>query len=154
MKPGFRKSFHRSLDSKGRLMFPPEYREIVCAASDSGGFVLTGYDQCIVGRALPEWEAFKAQVNQLPDTRRAWRNLKRQVLGRAELIELDAQGRVRISQTLMHYAGLRKDVLLVGQEGKFEIWDTLRFDGLGGEDDAALDRAMEELAEKGLDFSL
>ena len=154
MKPGFRKSFHRSLDSKGRLMLPPEYRDIIYAASSSGSFVLTGYDGCIVARALPEWETFKERVNQLPDTKRVWRDLKRQVLGRAEAVELDAQGRVRISQTLMRYAGLRKDVLLVGQGGKFEIWDTQRFDDLGGGDDVALDLAMEELTQRGIDFSL
>ena len=154
MKPGFSNPYDRSLDSKGRLMLPPEYRDIVYAASSSGSFVLTGYDGCIVARVLPEWETFKEQVNQLPDTRRVWRDLKRQVLGRAEMVELDAQGRVRISQTLMRYAGLRKDVLLVGQEGKFEIWDTQRFDGLGGDDAAALDLAMEELAQSGRSFAL
>jgi MraZ protein len=154
LKPGFNNPYDRSLDSKGRLMLPPEYRDIINAAPSSGSFVLTGYDGCIVARALPEWEVFKERVNQLPDTKRVWRDLKRQVLGRAEVVELDAQGRVRISQTLMRYAGLRKDVLLVGQEGKFEIWDTQRFDGLGGDDAVALDLGMEELAQKGIDFSL
>jgi len=153
MKPSFRKSFHRSLDDKGRLMLPPEYRDIICAASGSGSFALTGFDECIVARTMPEWEVFAEQVNHLPSSNRALRDLKRQLLGRAEELELDSQGRVRISQALMRYAGLRKDVLLVGQGGKFEIWDTQRYEGLNP-GDAALDLAMKELAQSGIEFSL
>jgi MraZ protein len=153
MAAHFRGSIHRSLDSKGRLMLPPEYRDIVCASSSAGGFALTGFDECIVARTLPEWEIFAEQVKQLPSSNRALRDLKRQLLGRHEEIELDAQGRVRISQSLMRYAGLHKDVLLLGQDNKFEIWDTQRFEGLNP-GDAALDLAMKELAQGGIEFSL
>ncbi|MDR2696409.1 MAG: division/cell wall cluster transcriptional repressor MraZ [Deltaproteobacteria bacterium] len=153
MTSRFRGSIHRSLDSKGRLMLPPEYRDIICTASSSGSFVLTGFDECIVARTIPEWETFAEKVNQLPSSNRALRDLKRQLLGRHEEIVLDAQGRVRISQSLMRYAGLSKEVLLVGQGGKFEIWDTQRFEGLKP-DDAVLDLAMKELAQSGIDFSL
>ena len=153
MKPRFRKSFHRSLDSKGRLMLPPEYRDIICAASSSGSFVFTGYDECIVAYTMPEWEAFEEKTYQLQNPSRALRDFRRLVLGRAEELELDAQGRVRISQALMRYAGLGKDVVLVGQGSKFEIWDTQRFEGLK-RDDAALDLAVKELAQSGIDFSL
>ena len=155
MKARFRKVFHRSLDSKGRLMLPPEYRDIVCAASSSGSFVLTGYDECIMAYTMPEWEAFEEKMDQLPSTNRVLRDLHRQMVGRSEELELDPQGRVRISQALMRYAGLSKDVLLVGRGGKFEIWDTQRFEGLKSDDaDAALALAVKELALRGIDFSL
>ena len=153
MKTRFRKSFHRSLDSKGRLMLPPEYRDIICAASNSGSFVLTGYDECIVAYTMPEWEAFEEKMDQLPNTHRVLRDLHRQMVGRAEELELDPQGRARISQALMRYAGLSKDAVLVGRGSKFEIWDTQRFEGLKP-DDAALDLAVRELAQRGIDFSL
>jgi len=153
MMPRFRKSFHRSLDAKGRLMLPPEYRDIVCAASGSGSVVLTGYDECIVAYTVPEWEAFEEHMDHLKNTSRALRDFCRQVLGRAEELELDPQGRVRVSQALMRYAGLSKDVVLVGRGSKFELWDRQRFEGLKI-DDAALDLVVKELAQSGIDFSL
>ena len=153
MKTRFRKSFHRSLDSKGRLMLPPEYRDIIYAASSSGGVVFTGYDDCIVAYTMPGWETFEEKMDQLQNTSKVFRDFYRQTVGRAEELELDPQGRVRISQALMRYAGLSKDVVLVGQGSKFNIWDTQRFEGLKI-DDAALDLVMNELAQRGIDFSL
>ena len=153
MKPRFRKSFHRNLDSKGRLMLPPDYRDIICAASNSGSFVLTGYDECIVAYTMPEWEAFEEKIEQLKNTSRTLRDFCRQVLGRAEELELDPQGRARVSQALMRYAGLSKDVVLVGRGSKFEIWDRQRFEGIKL-DEAALDLVVRELAQSGIDFSL
>jgi len=153
MKARFRKNSHRTLDSKGRLMLPPEYRDIVCAASSSGSFVLTGYDECIVAFTMPEWEAFEEKIYQLKNSDLALRTFRRLVLGRAEELELDPQGRVRISQALARYAGLSKDVVLVGQGDRFEIWDAQRYENLKL-DDAALDRVMKELAQSGIDFSL
>jgi len=153
MKPRFRKSFHRSLDAKGRLMLPPEYRDIICAASGSGSFVLTGYDDFIVAYTMPEWEAFEEKLYQVQEPSAALSDFRRQMRGRAEELELDPQGRVRISQALMRFAGLSKDVLLVGQDSTFEIWDTQRFEGLKL-DRAARPLLAKELAQSGIEFSL
>ena len=60
----------------------------------------------------------------------------------------DAQGRVRIPQSLMREAGLQKDVMLVGMLSKFEIWDQTRFDALTLED------VSDELAASGVTISL
>ena len=153
MQAGFRKSFHRSLDSKGRLMLPPEYRDIICAASSSGSFVFTGYSKFIVAYTLPAWEVFEEKIYEVQIPSLELSKFRRQIRGRAEELELDPQGRVRVSQALMRFAGLSKDVLLVGQGGTFEIWDPQRFedDKLG---DAALGAVAHELAQSGINFSL
>ncbi len=150
MKARFRKSFHRSVDAKGRLMLPPEYRDVIVAASDTGAFVLTGYDDCIVAYTLPEWERFEDAVYNLPNPSRALRDFRRTVLGRGEELILDPQGRVRISQALMRYAGLSREAVLLGQGNRFEIWDKARFEGLKP-DSVDLDA---ELARSGIKFSL
>lgn len=154
MKPRFRKSFHRSLDSKGRLMLPPEYRDIINAASSSGSFVLTGYNKFIVAYTLPEWEAFEEGLYDVQNSSLELNNLRRQMRGRAEELDLDPQGRVRISQALMRFAELSKDVLLLGQGSTFEIWDTQRFEEGTKLDGAALGRVATELAQHGINFSL
>ena len=153
MKPRFRRSFHRSLDSKGRLMLPPEYRDIIHAASSSGGFVLTGYNKFIVVYTLPEWEVFEDQLYNVQNSSLELNNFRRQILGRAEELELDLQGRVRISQALMRFAGLSKDVFLLGKGSTFEIWDTQRFEVSTELDGTALSRVATELGQSGIPFS-
>jgi MraZ protein len=73
--------------------------------------------------------------------------------GRAEVLELDPQGRVRISQALMRFAGLSKDVFLLGQDSTFEIWDKQRFDDIKF-NAAARGLVGSELAQSGIAFSL
>ena len=51
----FRGQSYRSLDAKGRLMLPPEFRDALTAASADGTFVLTTYDGCLVGYPGPLW---------------------------------------------------------------------------------------------------
>mgnify|MGYP002316734189 CR=1 FL=1 len=51
----FRGQSYRSLDAKGRLMLPPEFRDALTAASADGTFVLTTYDGCLVGYPSPLW---------------------------------------------------------------------------------------------------
>ena len=148
MKVHFRKSFHRSLDLKGRLMLPPEYRDAVFSASSTGAFVLTGYDDCVVAYTLPDWEQLEETIYSIPNPGRAMRDFQRVVLGRAEELTLDAQSRVRVSQPLMRYAGLSRNIVLVGRGNKFEIWDAQRFENLKP-DDAAL-----EMSRNGIDLPL
>jgi len=153
MKPGFRKSFHRSLDAKGRLMLPPEYRDIICASSSAGSFVLTGYNGFIVAYTIPEWEIFEEKLYEAENPSLELSNFRRQIRGRAEELELDPQGRVRVSQALMRFAGLSKDVLVLGQGSTFEIWDTQRFEDSTRIEGAALGAVAKELAQSGIKFS-
>jgi MraZ protein len=51
---------------------------------------------------------------------RWWQRL---LVGHAEELELDAQGRILVSPALRKFAGLKKNVMLVGQGSHFELWD-------------------------------
>ena len=52
----FRGHTQRNLDSKGRVMLPPDFREIILEMSPEGKLMLTNFDDCVVGYPLPEWE--------------------------------------------------------------------------------------------------
>ncbi|CAI3226270.1 division/cell wall cluster transcriptional repressor MraZ [Desulfovibrio legallii] len=144
----FKKSLSRSLDPKGRLMLPPEYREGLCAEGGNGTFWLTAFYGRLVAYLPEDWEAVTTQLSSiaLPSPRLA--HFKTKVMGLAQELTPDAQGRVRIPQALMHEVGLEKDVMLVGMLSKFEIWDLARFNALSIEDVSA------ELAASGLNISL
>jgi MraZ protein len=58
-------------------------------------------------------------------TRADIRNYKRLFYGRAERVDLDSQGRIRIPDRLVAFANLQKDVVLIGVHDHVEIWDTV-----------------------------
>jgi MraZ protein len=49
--------------------------------------------------------------------------LQRLLVGHAEDIALDNAGRLLVSPVLREFAGLEKDVMLVGQGSHFELWN-------------------------------
>lgn len=148
MKALFRKSLNRSLDPKARLMLPPEYRDVITSSSEEGHFVLTSFYGRLVGYTLADWEKNVDQFSHLKFPSAKLSHFISKVLGLAEEVTLDAQGRVRIPGPLLRAGNLHKDVVVVGLGRKFEIWDQERFEALETEDVA------EELASSGIDISL
>lgn len=144
----FRKSHSRSLDAKGRLVLPPEYREALAALTPDARFVVTGFQGKLVAYTIEDWEKNLEQFARLRQPSLKVSRFRSKILGLAEEMTPDAQGRVRLSQPLLREAGLSKDVVLVGIERTFEIWDQARFDELETED------VSEELAASGLDITI
>lgn len=145
----FRGRSFRNPDSKGRLMLPPEFRGILSSRSEQGRVVLTTYDGCIVGFPLPDWEEFEETMNRIKNPPRNVRDFRRLVLGGAEEMALDAQGRVRLSREQMQYAGIEREVVLVGQGTRFEIWAPQRLAPIL---DQNFDDVAQAIAETGIDF--
>lgn len=136
----------RSLDAKGRLQLPTDYRDALQASAGDGVacFWLTAFYGRLVAYLPDQWAQVTEHLNRIPFSSIKLSHFKTKVLGLAQQIEPDAQGRIRIPQPLMREAGLARDVLLVGMGDKFEIWDQQRFDALQVEDVSA------ELASSGL----
>jgi MraZ protein len=111
-----------SLDAKGRLAVPMRHREAL--ASGNGRVVLTAHpDGCLLLYPQVAWDPIRTKVQALPsfnDQARWWQRL---LVGFAEEIELDASGRILISPALRKLANLQKQVMLVGQGMRFELWD-------------------------------
>lgn len=145
----FRGRILRSLDPKSRLILPPDFREILLTRSPGGKVVLTTYDGCVVGFPLPDWEEFEHKMNNIKTPPKDVRFFRRLVLGGAEEIAVDGQGRVRLSRELLKYAGIGREAILMGQGPRFEIWapETL---------DAALEQDFDDVAtalsETGIDI--
>lgn len=147
----FRGRTKRSLDDKGRLMMPPEFRDIVVSSCAEGKFVCTTYDNCLVGFPLPVWEEFEYKISRLQSPSRKLRDFRRLVIGGAEELAVDKQGRVRLSKAHRDYAGLDGDAEIVGQLDKFEIWNPERFTALTEQD---FSDVADELADSGIDIPL
>lgn len=155
----FRGRSLRSLDPKGRLMLPPEFRESLLArgrkggeGDDDGKFVITTYDGCLVAYPWADWVNMEEKFARIPNPSPKVRSFRRLVVGGAEVQMVDAQGRVRLSQDHREYAGLDKDVTIIGLINRFEIWNPATL--TASMDAQKLDDVTDELAASGIDFAL
>jgi MraZ protein len=74
---------------------------------------------CLLVFPRPKWEAFRAQVAALPYSQVG---VKRVFLGHADEVEMDATSRVLVHPELRTWAGLERDVKLMGMGSHFELW--------------------------------
>ena len=81
-------------------------------------------DPCLQLYPFPEWEAVEQQLIALPSHNRQARYIKRQLIGYAAECELDSHGRILLPLELRERAELKKDITLVGQGNKLELWAT------------------------------
>ncbi len=147
----FRGQSYRNIDSKGRVILPPGYRETLEEYSSEGSFVLTTYDICIVGYPEPQWKEIEEKFSKLRNSSKKLRDFRRLFLGGSEKQSLDLQGRVRISRAHIEYAKLDHEIVVLGQGEHFEIWDQNRFKAVLEQD---FDDVADELVESGIDFPL
>ncbi len=113
-----------SLDAKGRMAIPSRYRERL-AEHCGNALVLTlnPLDHCLWLYPLPDWELIETKLSALSDFDRQSRRTKQMMRGYATDCELDGHGRILLPQQLRDYACISKQVVVLGQGNKFEIWD-------------------------------
>ncbi|WP_018983245.1 division/cell wall cluster transcriptional repressor MraZ [Salinimonas chungwhensis] len=144
-----------NLDAKGRLAIPTKYRQPLL--DDCNGQLVCTIDtqqSCLLLYPLPEWEEIELKLSKFSSMVPAERRMQRLLLGYATEAELDKSGRFLLSSPLRQHAHLTKEVMLVGQLNKFEIWDA---DTWASQIDADMQTEREgsfELTERLQDFSL
>jgi MraZ protein len=119
----FRGATNLSMDAKGRLAVPAKHRDTLLAQC-AGNLILTAHPhRCLLLYPQPAWEPIQAKMMALSSFDKQSSGLQRLLVGYAEDITLDSAGRLLVSQSLRDFAGLEKEVMLVGQGGHFEMWN-------------------------------
>ncbi|WP_346664569.1 division/cell wall cluster transcriptional repressor MraZ [uncultured Mailhella sp.] len=161
----FRGRYPRSLDPKGRLTLPPEFRDALAsqgagsaaadgASSSASGasFVLTTYDGCLVAFSWNDWVELEEKFMRIPNPSPKVRAFRRLVIGGAETHTPDAHGRILLSPDHRAYAGLDREATILGLVDRFEIWNPAALRASMSSEN--LEGVTEELAASGIDFSL
>jgi MraZ protein len=108
------------LDEKGRVILPAKFRDEL-----SGGLVMTrGQERCVVVFSAREFESLHDRIRQAPMTNKRTRDYMRLFLSGASSEQPDKQNRVTIPQNLREYAGLDRDLTVIGAGDRAEIWAT------------------------------
>jgi MraZ protein len=134
----FMGTFTPRLDEKGRLFLPAKWRDRLAA----GVVVTRGQEKCLYVWPQDTFEAQAAEVMAKPIEQRSARSNHRSFFTSAEESTPDKQGRINLGALLRAYAGLTKEVAVVGVGDRIEIWDQERwvdYDAEAAEDYAGLD---------------
>jgi len=121
----FAGTFAHSLDGKGRVIIPSKFRDKL-----GSGFTiaLNSSIEALAVYPLEKWESVNEQLGRVRDTDEMGMNYLRYIMANAETdMEMDAQGRVLLPQTLREEVGMTRDLTFVGMRDHIEIWDTARY---------------------------
>lgn len=113
--------FQHSLDPKKRLTIPAGWREQVGAPAQL--FVLPGVNvPCLCVFPAREMAKRLDRIRSLSIADDTGRNFLRTLASRSDLVPWDAQGRIRVKDELLDFAGLKSEVVLAGAFECFELW--------------------------------
>ena len=123
--------FEHALDAKNRLVIPAKFRAFITDPEDRKGFFIlvnpVGSARCLLLYTMAEWRRVAKQLRLQADKVDDPARYLRFYASRGEFAPLDAQHRIVIPQKLLDYAGLRKDVLMVGNIDAIEVWDAAEY---------------------------
>ena len=117
----FRGRSRHTLDEKGRLAIPARFKEFLNQREDDC-LVLTNHLNCLWAFARDDWNKIEEKAAELSLFDRAVNTYRRYFISGAQKCALK-HGRITIPPDLREIAGLRKEVVLVGELKLFEIWD-------------------------------
>jgi len=118
----FRGATPITLDGKARLAIPTKLRDLLMQRC--GGHLVLTLDLagCLLLYPFPEWEPIERKLNALPSFNPISRQMQRLLVGNATDLEMDGSGRILLPALLRGRASLDREVILVGQGNRFEVW--------------------------------
>lgn len=111
------------LDGKGRVTIPSRHRDALQQLCEDKLTITKNPKRCLTIFPRPLWLAFRERLLALPMTYDDWRRV---FVGSAQAVEIDGASRVLVAPELREWAGIERDVMLLGLGTRFELWDKLR----------------------------
>lgn len=121
--PLFIGEYFYTLDDKGRVNIPAKFRKATSENADSTYIISQGKDKCLYIYPLDVYEKKVLQtIDRLSEAdphHRAYMSLQG---AKSTDAVLDKQGRISIPPKFLEYAGIQKDVQIIGAYNRIEIW--------------------------------
>ena len=138
--------YNHNVDDKGRLSVPTKFREELGIS-----FIVTkGLDNCLFAYSKEEWAKFEEKLKSLPLTNPNARNFIRFFFAGATECEIDKQGRINLPQSLREYAGLTKEVSVIGVLTRVEIWDKEKWNNYTSPENMDVDEIANQMSNLGI----
>lgn len=123
----FRGQFKYSIDAKGRVAIPAKLRKHISKEANDTLIIKQGLSPCIELHPYDLYQEIEKKLLELnefnPENARFLRMTSQYVTDD----NLDAQSRILIPQTLLEYAGIKKEVLILGVLKRIELWNPEKY---------------------------
>ncbi|MEO6941638.1 MAG: division/cell wall cluster transcriptional repressor MraZ [Terrimesophilobacter sp.] len=129
------------LDDKGRIILPAKFWDEL----EAGIVVTRGQERCLFVYSTREFEELHEKIRQAPVTSKKSRDYLRLFLSGAHAEVPDKQHRVTIPALLRGYAGLDRELTVIGAGNHAEIWDTESWNTYYAEQEDSFSEITEEV---------
>lgn len=121
----FTSEYECKLDAKGRLVLPARIKtQLPEPDGEAQELVIRrGFEQCLIIYPMVEFKKVFSKISSLSEFNEEYRKLQRNFLAGVVTVELDSNGRFLIPKSMLSYAQVDKDAMLVGTGSKVEIWN-------------------------------
>ncbi len=119
----FNSQYECKLDPKGRLVLPSKIKGAIPEVNGSTLMLRMAEDKCLALYPMVEFKKLENQIKALSINNPEQRMLQRTFFITSVEVELDNTGRLLIPKLYQSYAGLEKDVVVVGMGSRIEIWN-------------------------------
>ena len=137
-----------SLDTKGRVNIPAKFRQSLSEDNENTFVITRGIDSCIWIYPLTQWKMIENNLRNLSSLSKIHRTFVRNTARYASSSTYDKQGRIILTPSLIEYAGLDKELLIIGMVNKMEIWNPDRLKEVDLENIKIDPTAYDDLADK------
>ena len=128
MTDRFVSNFTNRLDAKGRVSIPASFRAVLAKDGYEGLYVHPSLD---LEALYAGGHALRATIDDILSRfspfSDEWESLSTALNGTSEVLKVDPEGRIMLSETLRAHAGIADAVTFVGHGHKFQLWEPARF---------------------------
>ncbi|WP_302963906.1 division/cell wall cluster transcriptional repressor MraZ [uncultured Adlercreutzia sp.] len=122
--------FRLKVDGKGRVTLPAKFRKVL---SKDLKVTLEPTDACVYAFEVPDFNRWvdklmRSKFSEIKENNREQEWVHRALKSRALDVEVDSAGRIMLSSDMRGKCGIDKEIVLVGNGERFEIWDAERYD--------------------------
>lgn len=138
--------YQHTLDAKGRVSLPAKFRD-----ETTGRLVVAkGLGGCLYVYPADTYDGFVERLMGRDDFDPKFRQVRRFFTSGAVEATLDSAGRITIPPVLRDHAGLSKEVAVIGNGDRIELWDAEAWASYNGETTERIEEVTQELAELGI----
>lgn len=119
--------YAHTIDRKGRLIVPAKFRQTFKEQGIESLFITRGLDGCLFLFPEPEWRVVEGRFKQIPFTKGEGRKFNRLFFSGAAELQVDQLGRLLIPKSLIDFADIKQDVVVVGISTRIEVWSKERW---------------------------
>lgn len=136
-----------TIDDNNRLAIPSSIRKCVDEEKEGKGFFITpGLDKCLAIYSPLHFKEITKKLSELMFTNQKARTFQRLFFSKSSsFVTCDKQGRIIIPQLHKDYAGLKKEVVIIGVMDRIEIWDLQHWNEFEKDNEQNFERDAEDL---------